>query len=100
MAQFDVHPLTQPDICVIDVQSDLLSDLHSRAVIPLRLYDKTRPQNLGRLKPILTILDKDYVLFTTEIGYLKTKHLKPAIANLEDQRATIIQAIDFLIHGF
>lgn len=100
MAQFDVHPLDQDDILVLDIQSNLLSHLSTRAVIPLKLSAHIKHEEIERLKPVLNIQGKDYILLTTEISYLKCKHLKPGIDNLQRERPKIIQAIDFLIQGF
>lgn len=100
MAQFDVHPFGPGSLYVVDIQSDFLKHLSTRAVIPVTPYQKSKPEYVSTLKPRVKIKGKDYVLLTTEIGYLKKSHLKPAIANIESQRTTIIQAVDFLIQGF
>lgn len=69
MARFDVyanlggHAKTTPYL--LDVQSDLLDDLDSRVVIPLRSLQQFPTVNLpARLTPIITIDRNKFLLET------------------------------------
>jgi toxin CcdB len=103
MAQFDVYRnpegRTRSAIpYLLDVQSDLLSDLATRAVVPLVL--EKRFGRIGRrLNPVFEISDHKVVMSTGEIGGVPRRALGPPVASLAAQRDTIVAAIDFLIFG-
>ena len=102
MARFDVHRPTfhAPAPLVVNVQADLLSALATRAVIPLAPYDGAAPEALQRLKPVLRLGHERYVLVTADLTVMHVSEISEPVANLEDQRTTIIDAIDFLLQGF
>lgn len=99
MARFDVYkvnPLSSVPL-VLDVQADLLSDLQTRVVIPLEPHKATKRPTQPRLEPVLQIGGRKYVLMAADI---RTVQLADPVANLDNQRTTIIDAIDFLLQGF
>lgn len=100
MARFDVYQYSNAVPLVLDVQAGLLSDLKTRVVVPLLPYAKAKREELPRLKPVLTVKGKDYVMMTTDIGTLKLSDLGKLIDNLEGDRYTIVAALDFLFQGF
>lgn len=105
MARFDVYPnpgqqaKTTPYL--LDVQSDLLDDLDSRVVIPLRDLDEFPKVNLPhRLTPVLTIEGADFLLETPKMAALPLSLLKSPVASLRDKQSQITAALDFLFQGF
>ena len=100
MARFDVHTFRGSVPLVMDVQADLLSDLHTRVVIPLIPEAKAQKAILSRLTPILQIKGKKYVLMTTDIGTIRAKELGGVTGNLKSYRHEITAALDFLFQGF
>lgn len=102
MSRFDVFPFKSGEITyLVDVQANLLSSLGSRVVLPLIPLSTSRKEVVSRLKPIVKVQGKDYVLMTTDIGVVATKSLGEPIANLSDSfEYEIINAIDFLFQGF
>ena len=100
MARFDVYKYS-PDVpFLVDIQADLLSGLKTRAVIPLLPQAQAKHEVLPRLKPIIKINGKNYVLITTDIGTIRTADLGSSVENVKDQRQAIVDAIDFLLQGF
>lgn len=99
MAQFDVYATTYPDApFVVQVQSDLLTALATRVVIPLKLATGKKP--LDRLHPTLDILGQTYVLHTAETATVMASLLKTPIASLATtHRQNILDAVDFLLLG-
>lgn len=105
MARFSVyenigdHAKTTPFL--LDVQTDLLSGLDTRVVIPLRkasLYKKVRlPQDL---MPIFSIKGSDFALETPKMAAVPSKILKKEIGSLKSQQHLVMIAIDRLFHGF
>lgn len=83
---------------MLDVQSNLLSDLRSVVVIPLSRSHKNTVL-ITRLTPILSIEGVDYVLNTTQITTMHRKILGHFVADLNEGRDEIIGAMDFLLSG-
>lgn len=100
MARFDVFRIGRADILVVDIQADILSGLDTHVVVPLVPADAVHREAMPRLKPLLSVAGEDYQLITTDLAAVPTSELVARIANLEDQRGTIIDAIDFLMKGF
>ena len=105
MARFDVyanpgsHATTTPYL--LDVQSDLLSDLDSRMVIPLRRIDRFPKVKLPtRLTPVLQINAQDYLLETPKMGAIPQRLLKAPVSTLQSEQARITGAMDFLFNGY
>jgi toxin CcdB len=102
MAQFDVHRNPEQgreDIpYVVDIQSDLLSDLPTRLVAPL-----IRASAFGvpvvRLHPRFFVEGDAVIMLTTEIGVLHPRALRGAVVSLAEHRHEIVGAIDMLITG-
>lgn len=84
---------------VVIVQSDHLSDLETRLVIPL-LPLGTGGMPATRLNPILRVDGIDHVLVTQHAAALKTAQLGRVIENLSGYRDEITSALDLLITGF
>ena len=96
MAQFDVHRLG--DILVVDCQSDLLSHIDSRFVVPLA------PERFGaiaarRLNPSFAIEGTTYVFVTQQAASVPRNALGEALASLADRSFEITDAIDVLLSG-
>lgn len=102
MARFDIYKYGSKAVpLVIDVQADLLSDLNTCAVIPLVPEKQAKKESLEKLKPIIQIYGKNYVLMTTDIGTVTRASLGEHIVNVEnDYRQEITEALDFLFQGF
>ncbi len=100
MARFDVYRYSDDVPYVMDVQADLLADLKTRVVIPLVSLAGAKDEALPRLKPVIRIKGKNYLLMTTDIGVLRISDFGERVANAEDQRQVIVDAVDFLFQGF
>ena len=105
MARFSIyensedHTKTTP--FVLDVQTDLLSGLNTRVVIPLRkggVYKNIR--STQDLMPSFFIKGKEFILDTPRMAAVPTKFLKKEVGTLKDQQHIVINAIDRLFHGF
>jgi toxin CcdB len=102
MARFDVFRIGSSRVpLVIDVQANLLNDLASRVVIPLRSASEAGAESLARLKPVIEIDGENYVLMTTDIGVLPITQLGERITNIGERHGDDISAaLDFLFSGF
>lgn len=103
MAQFDVYrnpePLSGATIpYLLDIQAELLSGLATRVVVPLMLAGSiAKPAKT--LNPAFTIEGVKLVMSTPELAGVSRHDLGEVVANLENERDTIIAALDLLITG-
>jgi toxin CcdB len=104
MAQFSVYRNkdkgTQAHTpLVLDVQSDLIVDLTTRVVIPLRLATALNGQIMQILTPKCEIENNVYVIITPQLAGISIKQLGEKVADLSQQRDDIIAALDLLLTG-
>lgn len=94
------NPATKSRIpYLVDVQSNLLSELDTRVVIPLYASAALKGKLLTTLTPTVEIEGKEYVLMTPQLAGISRKELGEAVAALASDRDAIIAALDFLITG-
>ena len=102
--QFDVFENPSPRMrevypYVVDVQSDLLSALATRMVVPLAVT-ALASQNLPRqLCPLISVNDKPLMLVPFEAAPLDKRLLKAEITSIRDRSHEIIAAMDAVING-
>ena len=97
--QFDVHENPSPRMreqypFVVDIQSDLLSGLPSRMVIPLALSGLNKAELPHRLCPAFIVKSQRVILLPFEAAPLDKRLLKKAIISLRDQAHNLIAALD------
>jgi toxin CcdB len=83
----------------VDVQSDLLDDLNSRAVIPLSPKSALHEINAEKLCPIIKIDEGLFVLLTHQMTSIPHSALKKEVTSIENYRYEILGAIDLLLTG-
>jgi toxin CcdB len=84
---------------LLDVQSDLLGDLHSRIVIPLTKSPIALRKPLSRLTPIIKVDGVEHLLVTHQLASIPTSVLGPIVAEAAEHRDAIISALDMLVTG-
>ena len=104
MAQFDLYcnpnPTTRTRIpYLLDVQSDLLDSLATRAVVPLCKPAVLKCRLAERLNPAFEIDGRKLCMLTPELAGVPVRALAAAVGNLAGERAAVIAAIDLLITG-
>jgi toxin CcdB len=104
MAQFAVH--RNPNAAtrtsypfLLDVQSDLISDLGTRVVIPLSLASSMKGKLVRTLMPTFSIEGKQYAMLTPQLAGISIKQLGVKVADLSEKRGEILGALDLLITG-
>jgi len=100
MAQFDVYknPRGGEYPLLLDVQSDLLSRLATRVVVPLVVRDE-RAAPISRLNPTATIGGVEHVLHFQELAAVPETVLRDPVASLASRRTELVAAIDLLFTG-
>ncbi|WP_298091677.1 CcdB family protein [uncultured Sphingomonas sp.] len=98
MAKFDVYPAPDGGYW-LDCQSNLLSDLNSRFVVPLHPYDVVRGED-RKLNPVLIVNGREYVMRTHFAAAVPTHLLRKPTGTLIEHEYTVSKALDMLINGF
>lgn len=105
MARFDVYRNPTRGAAdvpwLLDVQADLLGDLGTRVVIPLRRAERfpdARPP--AELMPVVEVEGSRYVVETPKLAAVPARALKMPVCSLTDRGADITGALDFLFQGF
>lgn len=99
MARFDVYAnpgRNQRSIpYLLDVQSNVISGLATRIVVPLRPLAGFSPATLPPdLFPVVVIDGKDYVLDTPQLGAIPTSELKVRVTSARENQFVIQTALD------
>lgn len=104
MAQFDVY--RNPNAAtrarvpyLLDVQSDLLSSLTTRVVVPLCKPDVLSAKPAERLNPAFEIESRSLLMLTPELAGVSRKSLGERVDNLAAERDAIIAALDLVLTG-
>ncbi len=97
MAQFDVWRTVDGDL-VIDCQSDLLSHLNTRLVVPLLTSDQFAVV-ARRLNPLFMIEEVEHVMYTQFAAAIPSNRLAERVMSLDDGGITITSALDVLLTG-
>jgi toxin CcdB len=103
MAQFDVYRNPNPNgraaaPFVVSLQSDLLGQLPSRWVAPLK-PTRNIARRVEGLMPEVTVDGKNFTVFMYECGAVPAQALGNRLATLEANRHDLIRAIDILVSG-
>jgi len=84
---------------LLDIQSDLLSELRTTVVIPLTPSKLAAPMSLTRLNPNIVIDGKSFTVMTQEIAGIDRNQIGAQAYNLSSYRSEIIAALDFVLSG-
>ncbi len=104
MAQWALHrnpnPSTRKEIpYLLDVQSDLLSALGTRVVVPVFTRKAAPARTMARLTPELSFGGEHLVLMTPQLAGVKAKDLGDPAGDLSAHQDEILAALDLLLTG-
>ncbi len=104
MSQFAVHRNTNPQTSaaypyLLDVQSDSVSRLPTRIVVPLSRAAQLPYGRITRLMPRVDVLGEACVLVTQELAGVSSAALGPVVGDLSGYRTEIVAALDLLLTG-
>lgn len=99
MALFDIFQNPGGSGYLLDVQSDLLSSLNTRIVVPL-LPRPAAPFPAERLNPILKVEGQEVLMATQFMAAVPENELRVGIGSLAEQQHDISAALDMLFLGF
>lgn len=98
MARFDLYG-SGAGSYLLDVQTDLISGLNSRLVVPL-VPVASAPRPIRRLHPVFEIEGANYVLATHLLTAVPGAALGPPVGNLDAHYDRIFSAINMIFNGF
>jgi toxin CcdB len=101
MGQFDVHEHARGGrySLLLDVQSELLSSLATRVVVPLAMAKGFGAKPISRLNPTLKHGGVEYLIVVQELAAVPKSALGRRVMSLAERRADIIAALDLLLTG-
>jgi len=99
MARFDIFENKEGAGYLLDVQSDLLSGLNTRVVVPL-LPKSSAPSPAQRLNPVFNIEGQEVVMATQYMAAVPEDELRFGAGSLSGQQDEISAALDMLFLGF
>ncbi|MDO8272242.1 MAG: CcdB family protein [Gammaproteobacteria bacterium] len=104
MAQFfaykNANPITRNQYpYLLDIQSDLLSDLKTTLVIPLSPAKIAAPMSLSRLNPSFALDGETFFAITQDLAGIDRSHLGAQSYDLSALRSEIVAAVDFVLSG-
>ena len=103
MTQFDVFATPSPSVraaypFVVILQADVSANRVETVVAPIAPRVKV-PAAGGRLLPLVSFNDREYVVLTSAMTTMPSADLKRKVANLVQFRARLLDAIDLLFSG-
>jgi len=99
MARFDIFKSRGELGYLLDVQSDLLSGLNTRVVVPL-LPKSSAPTPAQRLNPVFSIEGQELVMATQYMAAVPEAELRSRVGSLAEKQDEISAALDMLFLGF
>ena len=104
MGQFCVYKNPSPGTrtqypYLLDIQSNLLSELRTTIVIPLMPYKIAASISLSKLNPTFVLDGESFTAMTQDIAGVDRKQLSAKVHDLSAYRSEIIAAVDFVLSG-
>ncbi len=99
MARFDLYRNSGGAGFLLDVQSDLMSELNTRVVVPL-MRKKDAPKPAGRLNPVFAVDGVEFVMATQFMASLPRTELGRRAGSLAHESVAISNALDMIFVGF
>lgn len=85
---------------LLDVQSEVLSMLGTRVVVPLYRVDATDVRAMSRLTPVVDFQGQPLVAMVPELAGIPRRELGAVAGDLLPSRGEILGAMDLLLTGF
>ena len=104
MRQFDVYAnpsrITRRAYpFIVDIQSDIVSAIATRIVVPLGRKVDFKNEEMKKLTPTVKYEGEEVLLIVPQIASMPAKALKNPIGSLSHLREEIVSAVDFAITG-
>jgi toxin CcdB len=84
---------------LLDIQSNLLSDIRTTVVVPLMPKRLAGPHIISRLNPLIRIKNEQFAVMTQNLAGIDRKILGDSVGDLTQFRSEVFAAIDFVLTG-
>jgi len=84
---------------LLDIQSNLLSDLRTTLAIPLAAMSGHGQTQIDKLNPLVSIQGEHYLVMTQQLSGISRKALGEKVTDLVRHRDAVIDALDFAVMG-
>ena len=84
---------------LVDVQSDLLSDLGTRVVVPLVKRTGSTKKPIKSLMPVVSVDGQEFIMMVPLLAGIGKGELGTPVASAAQHRGEVVAALDFLITG-
>jgi len=98
MARFQVYRTTDGRGWLMDVQSDLMTHLNTRVVVPL-MRPEAAPKPATRLNPVFMIGAARVVMVTQFLSAVPVTVLRDPVTTLADRADEVTAALDMMTVG-
>lgn len=85
---------------LLNLQADVLSDLPTRLVAPVREKSQYTYPLIEKLHIPFLLGDREYILFISEMAVVGTAFLGEVEGSLIEHRTEILAAVDLMVTGF
>ncbi len=104
MSQFGVYRNRNPKTrkifpYLLDIQCDLLEQIHTTVVVPLGKYSTVKDQVITKLCPIVEIDGIEYAALTQQLAGIDRRLLGVDVTNISNCVSDIIAAVDLILSG-
>ena len=104
MPQFSVYKNKNPKTrnsypYLVDIQSDLLSDVGTRVVVPLVKRTAATKKPIKNLMPVVRVDGQDFIMMVPQLAAIATGDLGALVGSAAQHRNEVVAAVDFLITG-
>lgn len=104
MPQFSVHKNKNPKTrnsypYLVDIQSDLLSDVGTRVVVPLIKRTAATKKPIKNLMPVVRVDGHEFLMIVPQLAAIATADLGVPVGSAAQHRDEVVAALDFLITG-
>jgi toxin CcdB len=101
MGQFDIYRNPRKGVfpLLLEIQSEVLSELSTRVVVPMTSIKEYGATPITRLNPTARVGRIEYVLVFQELAAVPRSALGEKVGSLDHLRTELIRAIDLLCTG-
>ena len=103
MPDFKIYQNKSPTLenytYLVDVQSELLSALETRLVIPLIKSEEIGRHLIKNLNPSITVNRNEFIAMTQQMAAIPKGILGNLVEDVDFSRSEILDSIDFLVTG-
>ena len=104
MPQFSVYKNKNPKTrhsypYLVDIQSDLLSDVGTRVVVPLLKRTASTKKPIKNVMPMVRVDGQEFIMMVPQLAAIASASLGASVGSAAQHREEVVAALDFLFTG-